>query len=158
MANNYCVFSEKFKFPKEAAEDLISLCNDDFDDFPQWFVDKHNLTDENVDDYFDNNIRTIGSFGVNVTYEENSELLYICAEESGDIEAVAKILSEVMGHYNINKPIIIEEALYCSRMIPGEFGGCVVAVGPDVYLLKDTYKVGTELAKKISEGIKHAER
>ena len=147
MANNYLQFAEEFLFPKAAAEDVMSIAGTDYDDFPQWFVDKHRLTEENVDDFLEEH--DAKSLGVYTDYDEKHETLYVCAEEYGNIEGIAWILSQVMDHYQLKTPIILQGAYSCSKMRPSEFGGVVCVAGPDIVLSNDTNFMGDSLAKEI---------
>ena len=142
MANNYLQFAEEFSFPKAAAEDVMSIAGTDYDDFPQWFVDKHRLTEENVDDFLEEH--DANSLGVYTDYDEKHETLYVCAEEYGNIGGIAWILSQVMDHYQLKTPIILQGAYSCSKMRPS-----VSVAGPGIVLSNDTYLIGERLAKRI---------
>ena len=139
MADNYCLFATEIRFPEQAAMDFISLCSGEFDNFPQWFVDKHKIIEENS--YCDIDIGIITSY-------DNGKL-YIASEDNGDIDYVAFVLSDIMGHYNIRKPFFIEYAFTCSEPIAGEFGGGVVAIGPNVFKYNSTSVMGSLMINEI---------
>ena len=148
MADNYCLFAT-VELPEQAAMDFMSLCNDDFDDFPQWFVDKHELTEENFD-YFENCAGIISYYG--------DGKLYIASEESGDIDYVAYVLSEIMAYYNLRKPFYIEYAYTCSKPRVGEFGGGVVAIGPNIHKYSSTSCMGSLMVEEMKKEMEANEK
>ena len=144
MANNYCLFATEFPFPEQAAMDFISLCNTDFDNLPQWFVDHHKLTEENFDRFLED-CEEYGGPDIITSYGGGK--LYIASEENGNISYVVFILNEVMKHYKIKEPIVIEYAYTCSKPRPGEFGGGVAVVGPGTWKFNSTAAMGEKMAK-----------
>ena len=148
MANIYCLFATEFAFPEQAAEDFISLCDGELDDFPQWFVEHHKLTEENFDRFLED-CEKYG--GADITASYGGGKLYIASDDSGNINFVAFMLSEVMQYYNLREPVIIEYAFTCSKPRPGEFGGGVVVIGPGTWQLNSTAAIGEKMAKAMKK-------
>lgn len=144
MTNNYVQFVVEFPFPEQAAWDFMSLCDGNFYNYPQWFVDKHGLTEDNPGEFKDD-------LGVITEYDNGK--LYIASEVSGDINGVAYMLSKVMEQYDIRKAVVIEAAFTCSKIRIGGFGGTVVVIGPGIYKLNSTTSIGEKMAEEMRKEI-----
>ncbi len=131
MANNYTQFAEVITMPREAAEYAVAL------QAAAWrVVDDETLEpgDEQparalIAEYAD---RCGGEwYGTSTTFEVCDNGLYIAAEESGDLEAVALVIQYTFRHFGLTNFAYIEYANTCSRMRPGEFGGGAMVVTKD---------------------------
>ena len=150
MANFYCLLATEFPFPEQAAIDFMSMCNTDLDDYPQWFVNKYKLTEGNLDKFLEDN----GIYwGTIITTSYDGEKLYIASGDNGSVTHIAFMLSEVMQHYNIKDPIIIEYVYTCSELRPGAFGGGVAVVGPGTWRVNSTAAIGEKWAKAMRKAL-----
>lgn len=173
MAQNFMQFAASWPFPTEAAQDFANITKGlavaNFDLLPKWFAKTHNMTDNNAD----NKGELIETYMINALdcdecegcCDDGFELceaipdkdyLYVGSGmgEYVDPYPVAKLLMEVMQHHNIQEPVSISGAYYCSKLRAGEFGGFAFAISANGMMQKWIGNDADEMKEKLRAKIK----
>lgn len=162
MANNYTCFADEFRFPEEAAKDVLATVNGfakrEFSLVPQDVLDymgfygwlnqakgEDSKREEKMfADFVEEQYPDLES--INVSYENGK--VYVASEISS-AENFAYILSAIMDKHKIMEPVMLHEAWYCDKLRPNEFGGTAYAVGPGIVKAQDTVNLAERLADEI---------
>lgn len=75
--------------------------------------------------------------------------LYLCAEESGDVELASGVLHEMLKAADSDQILIFSWATTCSKMRPGDFGGGVAVISKEGTEIETTGERGSRLEKLI---------
>lgn len=134
MANNYELFAEMLEMPVNAAQDLAQFFAVEADTLPEWFLQEENITPDGYGEWLAlQMLDTTGTkieVGPELQDKPGNVRVYVTSEECGDLYTVAYFLSEIMNHYEMRIPYVLNAAFICSKMRPCEFGGYTCVVGP----------------------------
>jgi len=140
MANNYLQFSERILTTPAQSEWLKAA----------WDAVGDNEADPKfvaiVDELFGDNDTNLCVLSV------RPEHVWLYSEESCDLDSVAELLQRFMKEFDIKDPICIHYAEWCSKLLVREFGGGVVVITPQKFVLWGTATL-EEFARKEVERV-----
>lgn len=133
MANNYTQFSVDIYFGGDEATKqrrwfdgvqwVLSSVDPDYDDGPDFIVgNEQNLGPLTHGDALAI-VKHRAEFSSSVSLEIDSDCVLIHSDECGDPDLAALIIEMYLRHFHANYGVLLEFAMTCSKMRPGEFGG-----------------------------------
>lgn len=133
MANSYVMFSVQVSDITEAEREWIEKNEmgfyDQFDVYPDEWTDD---VDVAADDFCQRWELDDSEDWPGFTCEFSRERIAVLySEDSGNVENVAKFLQAFLRKFRPDQAISLEAAYTCSKMRPGEFGGCAAFITAD---------------------------